>query len=473
MPVCSTEGLTLRLILKSVVVMMQKPRITNITALLAILAGVVIVTLDISLTSTALPEIARGIGTSSATSIWIVNIYYLAVVAALLSLAALGEIYGHRRIFFGGLLVFAVGSLISSMSTSLPMLMAGRALLGFGAAAVSATTPALIRSVYPPERLTRGLGLYALVVSMAFAAGPPTASAVLSVTEWPWLYLLNAPVAVIVLGLAIKGLPETERIIRQFDLVACVLCAVTFACLLFALAGMAHFGLPPIFAALAGFGICGAALLKREAGQTAPLLAADLFRRPAFALSALTSICSFSVQGLVFVSLPFIFLAMGFTQVEAGLLILPWPATLIVMTIIAARLSDYLPPGLLGGIGLALLAAGLALLAGLPEGANDLAIGWRLVMCGVGFGLFQSPNMVAFMRSAPKERSGGAGGVLALSRLLGQSIGAAAVAFWMSSGLEAGPTAALWSGVAVALLGACFSVLRLLPSIRVRVDVVQ
>lgn len=449
---------------------MQQSQSLNIPALLAILAGVVIVTLDISLTSTALPAIAVGIGIEPATAIWVVNTYYLAVVAALLSLAALGEIYGHRKIFYAGLVVFSLGSLICGLASSLPMLMAGRALLGMGAAAVSATTPAIIRYIYPPHRLGRGLGLYALVVGVAFAAGPPAASAVLSVADWPWLYYLNAPVALLALGLAIRGLPETERNIRRFDPVSCVLCAVTFSCLLLAVAGMASLGLPPIMAAIAGFIVCGAVLLKHEANHIAPVLGADLLRRPAFALSSLTSICSFSVQGLVFVVLPFLFLTMGFTQVEAGLLIMPWPATLIVMTVVASRLSDRVPPGLLGGIGLAILSVGLALLATMSADSGNLEIGWRLVLCGIGFGFFQSPNMVALMRSAPKERSGSAGGILALSRLLGQSFGAAAVAFWMSSGLENSPEAAIWFGVALAAIGCIFSLLRLLPSLHISPD---
>lgn len=445
---------------------MRQLHSNNAFARFAILAGVVIVTLDISLTSTALPAIALGVASAPATAIWIVNVYYLAVVAALLSLAALGEIYGHRRIFFAGLVIFAVGSLISGLASSLPALMGGRVLLGVGAAAVSATTPALIRSIYPSDRLGRGLGLYALVVGVAFAAGPPAASAILALADWPWLYFMNAPVAMLALGLAVKALPETQRNVRRFDPVAGLLSAATMACLLFVFAGLAELSAPPILGALAIFALSCALLLRREAGRAAPILAADLFRRPAFALSSLTAVCSFSVQGAVFVALPFLLLAMGFSQVEAGLLILPWPATLIVMTLLAARLAERVAPGLLAGIGLALLAIGLTLLATMPAGADESAIAWRLVLCGIGFGLFQSPNMVAFMASAPKDRSGGAGAILALSRQFGQSIGAGVVAFWLASGMENGLEAAIWSAVGAALVGCIVSLSRLLPSVR-------
>lgn len=166
----------------------------SLPALLAVLVPVSISTIDISLTNTALPTIAREIGAASATSIWVVNAYYLVVVAALLPFAALGEIYGHRRVFGAGIAVFMAGSLACGLVSSLPTLVGARTLLGLGAAAIAAVTPALIRYIYPPERLGQGLGIYALVVGIAFTAGPTVASAVLALANWPWLFLANVPV---------------------------------------------------------------------------------------------------------------------------------------------------------------------------------------------------------------------------------------------------------------------------------------
>ncbi|MGE0314489.1 MAG: MFS transporter [Lautropia sp.] len=439
----------------------------NLPGLFAVLLGVATITMDISLTSTAVPTIARGIGASAASTIWIINVYYLAVIAALLPLAALGEIHGHRRVFYAGLTVFAIGSLFSGAATSLPTLVAARALLGLGSAAVSATTPALIRTLYPASRLARGLGLYAMVVGVAFTVGPLVAAAILAAATWQWLFLLNAPIALLAAGLSLRGLPATDRHPRPFDVGSALLCAGLFASLLFAIAGMAHLGRGPVLLALAASAIFAVALRRREAGATAPILAIDLFRIPLFSLSALTSICAFVVQGLVFVVLPFLFqFRLGYSPVDAGLLIIPWPATLALMTLVAAPLSDRHAPGVLGGIGLVIVASGLLLLALLAPGAGPLDIAWRLVLCGVGFGLFQSPNMVALMTSAPPRRSGGAGGILAASRLLGQSIGAAVVAFCVATWPDAGIETAIRAGSAFALTGAAVSLLRLVPSIR-------
>ena len=437
-------------------------------ALLAVQIGVAVVTLDISMTSTALPTIAPGIGTSAAATIWIVNVYYLAVIAALLPLAALGEIHGHRRIFFAGLLVFALGSLACGLAGSLPVLAAARAVLGLGAAAVSATTPALIRALYPPDRLGRGLGFYALVVGIALTVGPTAASAILAVADWPWLFLLNVPAALLAFALALRGLPPTERNIRPFDAASALLCAGLFGGLLFGIAGVAHrSGWLPVALAWAAAALCGYGLRRREAGRASPILAVDLFRIPMFSLSAATSVCAFTIQGLIFVVLPFLFqIGLGYSQVESGFLLTPWPATLAVMTLVAAPLADRVAPGLLGGFGLVVVAGGLVSLAMLPPAAGPVDIAWRLVLCGVGFGFFQSPNMKAMMSSAPRERSGGAGGILAASRLLGQSIGAAAVAICLSLAPGEGMRLAIWLGVAMALLGGLVSFLRLIPVLR-------
>lgn len=439
----------------------------NVPAVIAVLLGVTTISLDISLTSTALPAIARSLEVAPATTIWIVNIYYLAVVASLMPLAALGEIYGHRRILILGLATFALGALVSGLSNSLPTLIGGRALLGIGSATVSATTPALVRAVYPPQRLAHGLALYALIAGVALSVGPPVTSAILAVADWRWLYLPNAIVAIFVMVLTIKALPETERNVRRFDPVSALLCSSTFACLLFAIAGAAHLGPRPVIVALVLWALTGAVLMARERGHPAPILGADLFRIPIFALSSATSMAAYSVQGLVFVSLPFLLqFRMGFTQIEAGLLIIPWPATLIVMTFISAPLTNRISPGLLCGLGLFLLSFGLVLLAMMPDDTSGAGICARLVLCGIGFGFFQSPNMIAIMQSAPASRSGSAGGVLALSRLLGQSVGAALVAFCLANWHDQGITFALWSGAALAFLAGSISALRLLPGVR-------
>jgi DHA2 family multidrug resistance protein-like MFS transporter len=212
---------------------------------------------------------------------------------------------------------------------------------------------------------------------------------------------------------------------------------------------------------------CGGLLWRRQAGHPAPMLAVDLFRAPSFALSAATSICAFSTQGLGFVSLPFLLqTTLGHSAVATGLLMTPWPAIVAVMALIAGRLADRYPPGLLGGLGLVALSCGMASLALLPAGASTLDIVWRTGLCGAGFGFFQAPNLKALMSSVPPRRSGGASGVVATARLLGQTLGAGLVALCFHLAPAHAPQVALGLGAAFALAGSVASVLRLLPSAR-------
>ncbi|WP_307988527.1 MFS transporter, partial [uncultured Pseudomonas sp.] len=143
-------------------------------------------------------------------------------------------------------------------------------------------------------------------------------------------------------------------------------------------------------------------------------------------------------------------------------LMTPWPAVVAVMALIAGRLADRVSLALLCGIGLLMLSAGMAALALLNEGASTFDIGWRMALCGAGFGFFQSPNLKAIMTSAPLARSGGASGIVATSRLLGQTLGASLVALCFHLSAVSGPYHALWLGCAFALAGALASGLRLM-----------
>jgi DHA2 family multidrug resistance protein-like MFS transporter len=207
--------------------------------------------------------------------------------------------------------------------------------------------------------------------------------------------------------------------------------------------------------------LTGTLLVRRELRVREPLLPLDLLKIPVFALSIGTSVASFTAQILAFVSLPFSFQTIyGFPPGEVGLLIAPWPLAVALMAPISGKLSNRHSTALLGSTGLVLLAAGLLLLALLPQHPSIWDIAWRMALCGIGFGCFQSPNNRTLITSAPRSRSGAASGMLGTARLTGQTIGAALVALLLGRFGIGGATTALFVGAGFAVLAAVVSVSR-------------
>lgn len=429
----------------------------------AILISIALATLDTAIANTALPAIAADLHASPAASVWIINAYQLAAVATLLPFAALGGVLGHRRVYLGGLILFVLSSALCAFAWSLPSLIIARVLQGVGASAIMSVNAALIGSIFPHERLGRGLGMNALVVGTSFSIGPTVASLVLSVASWPWLFAINLPIGLFALAFAWNSLPVTRLGSLPFDRLTAMLNVVTFGALIFALSQAAQLGsMSSVMIALAVFLVGGALMLKREAGHPAPMFPLDLLKRPMFALSALTAFCSFATQGLAFVSLPFFFeTTLGRDPVQTGFLMTPWSVVVAMIAPFAGRMSDRYPPGLLGGIGLAMLCLGMLSLASMPADASVLSITARMVLCGIGFGFFQAPNQKALMTSAPKERSSGASGTIATARLIGQATGAALVALSFGISSSHGPVLALSIGAGFAAVGSVASGLRL------------
>lgn len=418
--------------------------------------------LDGAIANVALPTIARELNTLPAASIWIVNAYQLAITVTLLPLAALGDKLGYRRVYIAGLVIFTIGSLGCALSHSLATLTAARVLQGLGAGGIMSINAALVRFTYPKRLLGRGIGLNALVISVSAAIGPTVASAILSVASWEWLFAINVPIGIAAIAIGSRALPRTVGSKRRFDIVSAVLNAATFGFLITGAESMARAGLAAGAIPLAIGLAAGAVLAWRELHVESPLVPFDLMRIPIFGLSIATSVVSFGAQMMAYVGLPFYFqTVMGRSAVVTGLLMTPWPLAVGVSAPLAGRLADRHRAGSLGGAGLAVFAAGLFLLSRLRPGAGDLDIAWRMAVCGLGFGFFQSPNNRAMVSAAPMHRSGAAGGALATARLLGQTTGAVTTAVFFHYAGTRGATDALATAAALALLAALVSLSRL------------
>ncbi|MBL6854479.1 MAG: MFS transporter [Alphaproteobacteria bacterium] len=432
-------------------------------AIATIALGIVMAVMDSAIANVALPTIGIDLRADPALSIWIVNGYQLAITISLLPLAALGDIIGYRRIYVAGLILFTIASLLCAVARDLPMLAIARVVQGFGGAGIMAVNSALIRFIYPHRLLGRGLSINTLIVAVSAAAGPTVAAGILSVATWPWLFAVNIPFGFVAIVIALRALPFTPRAKHSFDIPGALLVALMFGLLIGSIDAFGHGGSGVLFIVeLAATIVIGAIMVRREATAASPMLPVDLMRIPIFALSIGTSICSFAGQMLALVSLPFLLQSeMHFTAVETGLLMTPWPIAIALVSPVAGRLADRYPAGILGAIGLIVFGSGLFALAQLPAHPSIPDIAWRMVLAGAGFGLFQSPNNRAMIGSTPRERSGGASGMLGTARLLGQTIGAALVALLFARFPAHGTVTSLYVGVGFALVAAAVSSLRL------------
>ncbi|MDQ6926833.1 MAG: MFS transporter [Candidatus Eremiobacteraeota bacterium] len=295
--------------------------------------------------------------------------------------------------------------------------------------AIIAITPAILREIFPRAQLGRALGIQALVVATSAAAGPTLGGFILAVLPWPWLFAINVPLGVVNVALN-SALPKDPRKRGWLDMPSVVTSALGFALTVWGLDGFARHEPAWTVAVRVIVGVAaGAVFVRRQFTLAQPMIALDLFRSPAFSMATATGFAAFAAQGLAFVSLPFFFQeALGKTPLESGLLLTSWPLAIAIVAPLAGRLSDRYPVGILATAGLAALAVGLALYATLPPSPTALDITLRGIVCGLGFGFFQSPNNRELIGSAPREKSTSAAGLLAAMRVSGQTVGAALVA---------------------------------------------
>src|SRR6266436_7505428 len=235
-------------------------------AVAAIFTALAMASLDTAIANIALPAISSDLHVSAAESVWVVNVYQIALVATLLPLGALGEIVGHQRIYLGGLLLFTLASLGCALAWSLESLLVARTLQGLGASGLMSVNTALVRFVYPTRMLGRGFGHNALVVATAFTLGPTIASGILAFAPWPWLFAVNIPFGLLAMLIGVKTLPATLRAVHAFDFPGAVLAAGCLGLFIIGIGGAAH-GTQPVLvgSAIIGTVLLGWALTRRHA----------------------------------------------------------------------------------------------------------------------------------------------------------------------------------------------------------------
>lgn len=432
-------------------------------AVLTILLGIALTVLDSTSVTLGLPTMTRDLRVDADQAIWIVNAFQLAALAVLLPLANWGERVSYRRVYLAGTLLWGVASVLVCLADTLPMLIVARALQGLGAAGIMAVNMALVRLTWPPSLLGRGIALNSMVVSMATVLGPILAATILSFGSWRWLFALNIPAALLLLAVGYRALPfnTPDRAQLPPSVTDMALNAALFI-LIFLAAD--RFGRAVQGSMFSVQGVAqGAVLLlacmvvawvhvRRQLSRPQALLPLDLLRIPLFRLSMMTSVGSFAAQTMTFIVLPFLlFEVWRIAPSEAGLFMSCWPIGTIVAAVFAGHWIGRCHGGWLGGLGLVFLSLGLAWLAHAAWiGGLSSMVAWSLGLCGVGFGLFQSPNNHIIITSAPGSRAGAASGMIGTARLTGQTLGATLLAVvFVFHGETSAP------GLGLALVVAC------------------
>ena len=428
--------------------------------------GSALVVIDGGIATVALPTIARDLQVDSAAAVLVVTVYQLTLVMSLLPFSALGDRIGLRRLYQYGQMLFTAATLLCFFAKSLPFLLVVRVAQALGAAGVLSVSSALIRSIYPSTQLGRGLGLNSVMVSSAAALAPTLGGLILAVAPWPWVFAVGVPFALLSLIFG-RALPDPEPRVEPYDLLGALMSALTFGLTIAGLESAVHGTSPVISGAISLVGVAiGTMFVRAELKKDNPIMPVDLLGQPVFALSTIGALTAFTASMTLILSLPFrLQHGFGFAPSEVGAVISPWPLTTLFVAPLAGTLSDRIPAGLLGGVGMALSTVALVLIAYLPAHPDHLDIAWRMALCGAGFGLFLSPNARLIIGSAPRSRAASAGGLIATTRLTGQTLGATLVAVLLAMGVGTTRLPPLVAAGLAVIAGVC-SLARLNPALR-------
>jgi len=410
----------------------------------------------------ALPAMQSAMQIPANVAVWFANGYLLSAAMTLAIFAALATRVGYRPVFLAGLAIFTLTSIGCALARTPELLIGMRILQGIGGAATLSIAPAILRSVFPGRLLGRILGLHALLIACSSAIGPVLGGAILDTFSWQWLFAINIIPGSIALLLAFRSLPrKTSSASAPFDAAGAVLSATFLGAAVMAANSLAS----------AGWGILalasGLAFIWHIRRTRNPLLPPVIFRNSRFTLAALTSLASFVSQGITFIALPFLFQsAYGFSPVASALLFTPWPIGIVLVAPHAGRWADSLSAPLISTLGLMIFVLGLILLATMPASPAAWDICLRSLVCGVGFGCFQSPNNREMLSNVSREYSSYGSGVLSIARTFGQCLGAAVVGVLLAVAPQAAVHLALWIAVAASATAVTFSVSRLRKAVR-------
>jgi EmrB/QacA subfamily drug resistance transporter len=396
--------------------------------LIAVCLGMFMLLLDITIVNVALPRIAADLEASFSDLQWTIDAYAISLAALMLVAGSLGDLFGHRRTFAAGLLVFSLSSLLCGVATGPLFLNLSRAAQGIGGAAMFASSLALIAQEFKARERGVALGAWGATAGAAIAVGPLIGGALTSGINWRWVFFVNVPIGALTLALVVARVAETRRRDVRPDWIGATLFSAGLFAVVFALIRGNPDGwwsTKVVAAFAAGAGLL-ALFLVVEALRRQPMLELGLFRRPAFLGASLGAI---ALSASLFSMLLYITLylqdILGYSPFQAGLRFLPITLLVLLVAPVSGRLTARVPTRLPLGVGLALTAVGLALMTLVDPTSDWTALLPGFVVAGIGSGLTNPPLAFAAIGTVPDDKAGVGSGVNNTARQVGIAAGIA------------------------------------------------
>jgi EmrB/QacA subfamily drug resistance transporter len=450
-----------------------KPTTRRFSTLIIATVGLFMVVLDNLVVNVALPTIHHDLGSSVQALEWTVNAYVLAYAVLLLTGSALGDRYGRKRAFVGGIVLFTVASAAAALAPTSGLLIAARALQGAGAAVVTPLTLTLLAEAFPPERRGVAIGVWSAVSGVAVAIGPLVGGAVIQLSSWHYIFWINVPVGAVLVPLAAARLGESYGDTRTLDLSGLALSTSGLFGIVYGLVRSQSLGWTntQVIVALAAGALLVLAFIRHELRTPNPMLPMGFFANRGFAV---TNVLSFAVYfgmfGSIFFLSQFLQDVLHNSPLQAGVKLLVWTGAVLVVSPLAGFFSERYGSRLFMVAGLALQATALGWMA-LDASVNETYVSLigPFLLAGSGMALVFAPSANAILASVATSQAGQASGATNAIRELGGVFGIAVLAtVFTSHGSYASPEAyvnglipAVWIGAAV--LGAAALIGALLP----------
>lgn len=396
--------------------------------LVAIGAGTFMSALDGSVVNTTLPLIRTSLNSDIATIEWVVTIYLLILSALLLSFGRLGDMQGHKPVYISGFVIFLLSSALCGLAPSATVLVTFRALQAIGAAMIQANSPAILTKSFPADQRGQALGMQATMTYLGLIVGPSLGGWLADQFNWRWVFYINLPIGLVVMWLSLKFIEkdQSDKKKEHFDLLGACLFTIGLILILIALNQGHAQGWTSLY--IIGLMVISAVFIilfiNIEKKVAYPILDLHLFKKRVFTTSVISAVLNYiCVYSIIFLMPFFLIQGRGFSPTQTGLILITQPIVMSVIAPISGTVSDRIGTRRPATLGMAILSLGLLSLASLGLESNPQRIALALSICGLGTGMFISPNNSALLGSAPRNRQGIAAGILATARNMGMVLG--------------------------------------------------